>query len=58
MTDRRSWECHRCLKVNGPHVDQCECQGWEKHFEGVVQPFNPGPTIPGHEPTTSEPQWV
>lgn len=23
---RASWECHRCKRVNAPHVDQCTCE--------------------------------
>lgn len=26
FTLKWSWECHRCRKVNAPHMDQCTCQ--------------------------------
>ncbi len=22
----KGWECPRCHKINGPHVDQCDCK--------------------------------
>ena len=30
---KQSWECHRCHRVNAPHVDSCGCVS--------VAPYNP-----------------
>lgn len=27
--ERTSWQCHRCHKVNAPHMNQCSCPGYD-----------------------------
>jgi hypothetical protein len=38
---RQPWECPRCHRINGPHVDHCDCKPEQKQAEPqriVIQP--------------------
>lgn len=37
---REAWECPRCHKINGPHIDQCSCHPIYESY----------PILPGWEP--------
>ncbi len=54
--ERKSWECHRCGKVNAPHADQCGCPGFSFQPLYPTYPIYPivpiYPTYPAYPPIT------
>lgn len=41
---KSSWECHRCHKINAPHIDRCDCVS-AAPFPRPIQPIQPIPFV-------------
>jgi len=55
MEIKSSWECHRCQKVNAPHVYQCPCQ-LATASQPFVLPYTPGPFTTGTITVPAQPR--
>ena len=54
---KSSWECHRCHKVNAPHMDQCSCSGVQANVPNMFVPAEVTNGKNAQPVTVRDPSW-